>query len=58
VRLTREVLLHPELAEAMASTNYELAQRYYSYAVAPRRLQTLIRDLTSEDVDGAGQAPA
>ncbi|MCZ2128076.1 MAG: glycosyltransferase family 4 protein [Anaerolineales bacterium] len=37
-------LQHPELAQSWAETNYELARRYFSYAVLERRLEAVLAD--------------
>lgn len=42
VAQTRQVLEHPELAREMADYNYQLARRYYSYALLERNLQKLM----------------
>jgi mannosylglucosylglycerate synthase len=49
VRLTRDILEHPELGREMAEHNYQLAKRYYSYGVLERNLKTLIVDLFGVD---------
>jgi glycosyltransferase involved in cell wall biosynthesis len=42
VKKVREVLESPERREKMVTTNYEIATRYYSYAVLRRWLNTLL----------------
>ena len=42
MRKVKEVLESPELSEKMVSKNYEIATRYYSYAVLRRCLNNLI----------------
>jgi glycosyltransferase involved in cell wall biosynthesis len=42
VNKVREVLESPERREKMVTTNYEIATRYYSYAVLRRWLNTLL----------------
>lgn len=48
VRQVEESLLNPLLAAEMAEQNYELARRYYSYAMLERRLQTLLYECFGE----------
>jgi glycosyltransferase involved in cell wall biosynthesis len=45
---TRQVVSNPELREEMAEHNYQLALRYYSYAVLKRKLKGLILDSFGE----------
>jgi glycosyltransferase involved in cell wall biosynthesis len=49
VRQTCDILQNPEQAQAMIEHNYQLAKRYYSYAVLERSLQALIVDLFGVD---------
>jgi glycosyltransferase involved in cell wall biosynthesis len=49
VRQVQALLADPNLAAAMAETNYGLARRYFSYAVLERRLSMLMTDLLGED---------
>lgn len=46
----RHLLTHPEEAATYAGQNYELASRYFSYAVLERRLQLLLADCFGEDI--------
>jgi hypothetical protein len=46
----RYILTHPEKARLQAEHNYELARRYYSYAMLERRLQVLLSDCFGENV--------
>ena len=48
VAQTRRVLGDAALASQWADQNYELARRYFSYAVLERRLQTLLADCFGE----------
>ncbi len=45
VRQTGNILEHPELGQQMAEHNYQLAKRFYSYAVLDHSLKTLLIDL-------------
>jgi hypothetical protein len=45
---TRYVLTHPEEALKQAEHNYELARRYYSFAMLERRLELLLADCFGE----------
>ncbi len=45
----RMLLAHPEVAAAWAETNYELARRYFSFAVLERRLDALLHECFGED---------
>jgi mannosylglucosylglycerate synthase len=45
IRETRDLLERPALVQEMVENNYELAKRYYSYAILERSLKTLIVDL-------------
>jgi glycosyltransferase involved in cell wall biosynthesis len=54
VRQVQQVLAEPRLAAEMASTNFALGQRYFSYAVLERRLQLLMADLFGEDSAATG----
>jgi hypothetical protein len=45
----RYVLTHPEETRIQCEHNYELARRYYSYAVLERRLQLLLSDCFGEN---------
>jgi glycosyltransferase involved in cell wall biosynthesis len=40
----REVLLNPDLAQAWAEENYQLARRYFSFSVLRQRLHALLAD--------------
>lgn len=40
----RDILLNPIEAQAWAEQNYQLAQRYFSFAVLERRLQAILAD--------------
>ncbi len=51
VRQTRFVLSDPKLRGEMTEQNYGVAQRYYSYAVLKRHLQTLLADCFGEGDD-------
>ena len=42
VQKVREVLESPERREKMINTNYEIAGRYYSFAMLRRWLNTLL----------------
>ncbi len=42
VEKVREVLESPERRETMVNTNYEIATRYYSFAVLRRHLNMLL----------------
>jgi glycosyltransferase involved in cell wall biosynthesis len=44
VQQTRDVLTNSDLREEMVNHNYELAKRYYSYAVLRQRLKSLLLD--------------
>ena len=44
VRQARDVLRRPEIAQEMTTHNYELAKRYFSYAVLRQKLRTMIVD--------------
>jgi glycosyltransferase involved in cell wall biosynthesis len=44
IERTREVLDDPRLREEMVEHNYELARKYYSFAVLRQKLRTLITD--------------
>jgi len=44
IRQTRKVLTDPVYRENMATSNYELAQRFYSYSVLHEKLKVLITD--------------
>ncbi len=44
VRKTRDVLENPELCKNMVEKNYDIAKRYYSYAVLRQKLKNLIYD--------------
>lgn len=44
LRQTRKVLTDPVYRENMATNNYELAQRFYSYSVLHEKLKVLITD--------------
>lgn len=46
----RHVLTHPEETRAQCEHNYELARRYYSYAMLERRLHVLLSDCFGEHV--------
>jgi len=48
VELTRKVLLDKSLASDMATTNYRLANRFYSFAILKRRLEYLVSRLFGE----------
>jgi glycosyltransferase involved in cell wall biosynthesis len=49
VRQTRDILENPDLVQGMIEHNYQLAKRYYSYAVLERDLQALIVGLFGVD---------
>jgi mannosylglucosylglycerate synthase len=49
VRITRDLLLHPDKVEQMVDNNYALGKRYYSYGVLERNLKVLITDLFGVD---------
>jgi mannosylglucosylglycerate synthase len=51
VRRVQQVLTNNTLAQSMVETNYQLAHRYYSYAMLKRHLQTLIANVFGEDHD-------
>ena len=44
----RYVLTHPEETVKQAEHNYELARRYYSFAMLERRLEVLLADCFGE----------
>jgi hypothetical protein len=46
----RYILTHPEEARKQCEHNYELARRYYSFAMLERRLQVLLSDCFGENV--------
>jgi len=48
VALTRKVLEDPDLRREWAETNYQLALKYFSYAVARRKLATRLANLFGE----------
>jgi hypothetical protein len=48
IRSVREILRSPARQQEMASHNYEVASRHYSYAVLDSSLSTMIDDLFSE----------
>lgn len=48
VTQTRVLLENPSQVEDMPACNYELARKHYSYAVAQRRLETLVKDCMGE----------
>jgi mannosylglucosylglycerate synthase len=48
VNLARQVLQDPGLAKVMTEHNYQLAERYFSYAVLERKLQMLMADCFGE----------
>ena len=50
VRRVRELLESPQRSEKMVTTNYEIATRYYSYAVLRRWLNTLLVNFFGVDV--------
>lgn len=41
---TRNALKHPEQTQEWVETNYQLAQRYFSYTVLERRLESIVAD--------------
>lgn len=45
----RQVLTNPALAAEMAEHNFQLARRYYSFAVLERHLQTLLAECFGEE---------
>jgi mannosylglucosylglycerate synthase len=45
-----KVLRNPALASEMAEHNYQLAQRYYSFAFLEHQLQALLQSFTGEEV--------
>lgn len=51
VRQVEQVLQDAQLSRAMVEHNYLVAQRYYSYAMLERRLQTLLADCFGERYD-------
>ena len=51
VQQARQVLENADLAADWAEKNYQLAQRYFSYTVLQRRLQTLLADCFGEEHD-------
>lgn len=51
VQQTRRVLEDAALAAQWAEENYQLAQRYFSYTVLQRHLQTLLADCFGETHD-------
>lgn len=48
VALTREVLANPALRQEWAATNFELGLKYFSYAVARRKLAARLANLYGE----------
>jgi glycosyltransferase involved in cell wall biosynthesis len=44
IRLTRKVLENKAFREQMVNKNYEIASRWFSYAVLKQKLQNLIFD--------------
>lgn len=50
VEQTREILQHPARREEWAQTNYELGVKYFSYAVARRKLAARLANLFGEGV--------
>jgi hypothetical protein len=46
----RHILTHPEEARRQCEHNYELARRYYSFAMLERRLHVLLSDCFGENV--------
>jgi hypothetical protein len=50
LELARYVLTHPEETRKQCEHNYELARRYYSYAMLERRLHVLLSDCFGENV--------
>ena len=47
----RRVLQDPDFTKAMTDRNYQLAKRFYSYAMLERRLQLLVTDCFGEKQD-------
>jgi len=47
---TRTVLQNPALAAEWAETNYQLAQRYFSFSVLERRLQSVLADCLGQQI--------
>lgn len=50
VEQARYVLTHPEVVRQQCEHNYELARRYYSFAVLESRLKVLLSDCFGENV--------
>ncbi|HEX6270105.1 MAG TPA: glycosyltransferase family 4 protein [Anaerolineales bacterium] len=50
IEQTLDVLADSALREEMAEQNYRIAERYYSYSVLSRHLQTLIADCFGEEI--------
>ncbi len=50
VRKTREVLTDPALRQEWAETNYQLGVKYFSYAVARRKLAARMANLFGESI--------
>jgi len=47
---TRRILLNPTQAQEWAEENYQLAQRYFSFTVLERRLQSILADCFGQQV--------
>lgn len=50
IEQTLDVLADSTIREEMAEQNYRIAERYYSYSVLERHLQTLIADCFGEEI--------
>jgi glycosyltransferase involved in cell wall biosynthesis len=54
IRLTRKVLENKDFCEQMVNTNYEIASRWFSYAVLKQKLQNLIFDCVGCNLKNKG----
>jgi mannosylglucosylglycerate synthase len=52
IAAVQEILLNPALTEEMVDLNYQLGQRYYSYKMLARHLETLLTACLGERIDG------
>ncbi|MEW5939584.1 MAG: glycosyltransferase family 4 protein [Chloroflexota bacterium] len=50
IKMAREILQNPSRAQEWAEENYQLAKRYFSFAVLERRLQSLLADCLGQQV--------
>lgn len=50
LKAVRQVLLNPSQAQEWAETNYQLAKRYFSFAVLERRLLSILADCLGQQI--------